>query len=136
MVEALWLIHVSSNLCKTYYHQQEHQSLNFQSYYTRFLDNIEICFRVLTEYEIEWLYENWLNLKNIYIEGEHPAPFPEEIITLPILQTSKEFELILDPFMGSGTTGRVCDKVRRSFVGYDINYNQILFWSIIEHDPQ
>jgi len=25
------------------------------------------------------------------IEGEHPAPFLEEIITLPILQTSKEF---------------------------------------------
>ena len=54
------------------------------------------------------------------IEGEHPAPFPEEIITLPILQTSKEFELILDPFMGSGTTGRVCDKLGRSFVGYDL----------------
>jgi hypothetical protein len=30
------------------------------------------------------------------IEGEHPAPFPEEIITLPILQTSKEFELVLE----------------------------------------
>ena len=54
------------------------------------------------------------------IEGEHPAPFPEEIITLPILQTSKEFELVLDPFMGSGTTGRVCDKLGRSFVGYDL----------------
>jgi DNA modification methylase len=54
------------------------------------------------------------------IEGEHPAPFPEEIITLPILQTSKEFELILDPFMGSGTTGRVCDKLGRNFVGYDL----------------
>ena len=54
------------------------------------------------------------------IEGEHPAPFPEEIITLPILQTSKEFELVLDPFMGSGTTGKVCDKLGRSFVGYDI----------------
>jgi DNA modification methylase len=50
------------------------------------------------------------------INGEHPAPFPEEIITLPILQTSKEFELILDPFMGSGTTGRVCDKLGRSYV--------------------
>jgi len=57
------------------------------------------------------------------IEGEHPAPFPEEIITLPILQTSKEFELVLDPFMGSGTTGRVCDKLGRRFVGYDMkNY--------------
>ena len=56
------------------------------------------------------------------IEGEHPAPFPNEIITLPINQTSKEGELILDPFMGSGTTGRVCDKLGRSFVGYDLSY--------------
>ena len=54
------------------------------------------------------------------IEGEHPAPFPEQIVTLPILQTSKEFELVLDPFMGSGTTGRACDKLGRSFVGYDL----------------
>ena len=54
--------------------------------------------------------------KKLAIKGEHPAPFPEEIITLPILQTSKEFELVLDPFMGSGTTGRVCDKLERSFV--------------------
>jgi len=58
--------------------------------------------------------------QKLNIEGEHPAPFPEEIITLPILQTSKEFELILDPFMGSGTVGRVCDKLGRSFVGYDL----------------
>ena len=53
------------------------------------------------------------------IEGEHPDPFPEKIITLPILQSSKEFELVLDPFMGSGTTGRVCDRLGRKFIGYD-----------------
>lgn len=58
--------------------------------------------------------------QKLNIQGEHPAPFPNEIITLPILQTSKEFELVLDPFMGSGTTGRVCDKLKRSFVGYDL----------------
>ena len=58
--------------------------------------------------------------QKLHIEGEHPTPFPEEIITLPILQTSKEFELILDPFMGSGTKGRVCDKLVRDFVGYDL----------------
>ncbi|WP_405401042.1 DNA methyltransferase [Maribacter sp. Asnod2-G09] len=46
--------------------------------------------------------------------------FSEEIITSFILQTSKEFELVLDPFVGSGTTGRVCDKLGRSFVGYDL----------------
>ena len=54
------------------------------------------------------------------IEGEHLAPFPEEIITLPILQTSKELELVLDPFMGSGTTRKVCDRLERSCVGYDL----------------
>jgi len=31
-----------------------------------------------------------------------------------------EFELVLDPFMGSGTTGRVCDKLGRGFAGYDL----------------
>lgn len=58
--------------------------------------------------------------QKLNIEGEHPAPFPNEIITLPILQTSKEFELVLDPFMGSGTTGRVCNDLKRNFVGYDL----------------
>lgn len=59
--------------------------------------------------------------QKLKIEGEHPAPFPTEIITLPILQTSQRGELILDPFMGSGTVGRVCDGLERSFVGYDLN---------------
>jgi site-specific DNA-methyltransferase (adenine-specific) len=58
--------------------------------------------------------------QKLEIEGEHPAPFPTEIITLPILQTSKKGELILDPFMGSGTVGRVCDTLERCFVGYDL----------------
>ncbi|MDC0623461.1 site-specific DNA-methyltransferase [Flavobacteriaceae bacterium] len=58
---------------------------------------------------------------NENIEGEQPAPFSEEIINLPILQISKEFKLVLDPFMGSGTTGRVCVQLGRSFVGYDLN---------------
>ena len=54
------------------------------------------------------------------IKGEHPAPYPKEIVILPILQTSNVNDLILDPFMGSGTTGRVCDGLGRRFVGYDI----------------
>ena len=55
--------------------------------------------------------------------NEHPAPFPEDIITLPIIQTSQEGDLVLDPFMGSGTTGKVSNKLNRRFVGYDLrNY--------------
>ena len=58
--------------------------------------------------------------QKLNIEGENPAPFPEEIITLHIFQTSKEFELVFDPSMESGTTGRVCGRSRRGFVGYDL----------------
>ena len=51
---------------------------------------------------------------------EHPAPFPEKIVLLPLLQTTNEGDLVLDTFMGSGTTGRVAQSKNRRFVGYDI----------------
>ncbi|MDA1019721.1 MAG: DNA modification methylase [Bacteroidetes bacterium] len=54
------------------------------------------------------------------IEGEHPAPFPKEILILPILQSSNEGDVVLDLFMGSGTTGIVCDELNRRFIGYDL----------------
>ena len=57
------------------------------------------------------------------IEGKNPALFPyrNNQHCKQLLQTSKDFELVLlHPFMGSGTTGRVCDKLGRSFVGYDL----------------
>ena len=52
--------------------------------------------------------------------NEHPAPFPENIVTLPILQTSQDRDLVLDPFMGTGTTGKVANSFDRKFIGYDI----------------
>ena len=61
-----------------------------------------------------------LNLKSGL---EHPAPYPKELIILPILQTSRENDLVLDPFMGSGTTLKVASELGRRVVGYDIqNY--------------
>ncbi len=59
--------------------------------------------------------------QNLDIDGEHIAPFPKQIITLPILQTSEIGDLVLDPFCGSGNVGRVCDVLERNFVGYDLN---------------
>ena len=59
---------------------------------------------------------------NVKSDGtlEHPAPFPENIVTLPILQTTNEGDLVLDPFMGTGTTGKVANRLGRRFVGYDL----------------
>ena len=74
----------------------------------------------MVDYWNEDIVRTSLANQKLDIEGEYPAPFPQEIITLPIIQTSKEFELVLDPFIGSGTSRRVCNKFGRSFVGYDL----------------
>ena len=52
---------------------------------------------------------------------EHGATFPEKLIKPFILSTSKENDLILDPFMGSGTTAKVSLENGRKCVGYDIS---------------
>lgn len=51
---------------------------------------------------------------------EHPAPMAEKVVYLPILQTSREGEIVLDPFSGTGTTGKVAISLNRHFVGYDL----------------
>ena len=47
---------------------------------------------------------------------EHPAPFPEKIVILHVLQTTNEGDLVLDPFCGSMTSGKVSEKFNRQFV--------------------
>ena len=39
--------------------------------------------------------------------------------------------MVLGPFMGSGTTGRVCDKLWRSFVGYNLEEQELNEISLI-----
>jgi len=42
------------------------------------------------------------------------------IVILPVLQTTNEGDLVLDPFCGSMTTGKVSERFNRQFVGYDV----------------
>ena len=51
----------------------------------------------------------------------HPAPFPEELVDKFINLYSYKDELILDPFMGSGTTALAALNSNRKYVGYEIN---------------
>lgn len=53
--------------------------------------------------------------------GAHFAVFPEELVKTCMLAGSKESDLVLDPFVGSGTTGAVANKLKRNFIGIDLN---------------
>lgn len=52
---------------------------------------------------------------------KHPAPFPIELPRRLIELYTFKGDVILDPFMGSGTTGIAAIKTNRNFVGYDIS---------------
>lgn len=49
----------------------------------------------------------------------HPAPFPISLARDHILSWSNETDVVLDPFMGSGTTGVACLETGRRFIGIE-----------------
>ena len=50
---------------------------------------------------------------------DHPAQFPEEIIRRIIKTSTNHGDLVLDPFMGSGTTAVCARDLGRNYVGYE-----------------
>ena len=54
-------------------------------------------------------------------ETEHPAPFPERLATDHIVTWSNPGDLVLDPFVGSGTTAKAAKTLGRKFIGLEIN---------------
>jgi site-specific DNA-methyltransferase (adenine-specific)/site-specific DNA-methyltransferase (cytosine-N4-specific) len=50
----------------------------------------------------------------------HSACFPEELPEFFIKLFTKEGDLVCDPFLGSGTTGLVANRLNRSFIGIDL----------------
>jgi len=50
----------------------------------------------------------------------HPAQYPERLIERILLAGTNENDVVLDPFMGSGTTAVVAKKLNRRYLGYEI----------------
>jgi DNA modification methylase len=67
------------------------------------------------------------NLRNYWILNQeagkygHPAAFPRELARRCILLGSKEEQIILDPFGGSGTTGVVANELNRKAIIIELN---------------
>ena len=53
--------------------------------------------------------------------GKHPTQKPESLIQHFVEILSNENEWVLDPFMGSGTTGVVAKRTGRNFIGVELN---------------
>ena len=74
---------------------------------------------------IEWTKSVWtMNTESAKRIG-HPAPFPEELPNRLIKLFSFTNDIVIDPFMGSGTTAIAAIKNKRNFLGYEINEEYI-----------
>lgn len=74
-----------------------------------------------------WEYTPTRNRRSVWTvnprpyPGAHFATYPPELIEPCVLSGSRPGDTVLDPFNGSGTTGEVCRKWGRRYVGCDLN---------------
>ena len=64
-------------------------------------------------------YNIWRIPHNLPGRASHPASFPEALAADHIVSWSNPGDVVLDPMMGSGTTGKMAVKLGRSFVGVE-----------------
>lgn len=79
-------------------------------------------------YEKMKAQNNGKQMRSIWTRGKtaggkkvHPTQKPEWLLERIILATSKEGELVFDPFIGSGTTAVVAKKLGRNFLGTELD---------------
>lgn len=80
---------------------------------------------ITKEQFIEWTKSIWTFQAESAKRVGHPAPFPEELPFRLIQLYSFKGDIILDPFMGSGTTAIASLKSKRNFIGYEISKEYI-----------
>lgn len=52
---------------------------------------------------------------------KHPTPKPKTFIKDILMMFSKEGDIILDPFIGSGSVAVACKQINRNYIGFEIN---------------
>jgi modification methylase len=69
----------------------------------------------------DWLLPLCTGSERLKVDGQkaHPTQKPESLVSRVILSTSRPGDLVLDPFLGSGTTAAVSKKFSRRFIGIE-----------------
>ena len=68
----------------------------------------------------EWGYRQIWEIPSVRANKEHPAMFPKELASRVIRLYTDEGDIILDPFLGSGTTAIAAIEAKRNFIGIEM----------------
>ena len=74
-------------------------------------------FALIDEYKKR---ENVWDITAATVNNGHPAVFPEQLANDHIISWSNEGDIVLDPFMGSGTTAKMALLNNRKFIGFEL----------------
>lgn len=110
--------------------------------YTFNIEDVKIRRKVIAPYKVEGKPKDWEetdngNYRNTYPSNfwddisvpywsmpentAHPTQKPEKLIAKIILASSNKGDVLLDPFLGSGTTSVVAKKLERNYIGIEQN---------------
>jgi len=66
-------------------------------------------------------------LDNVYymVKGKNVGSLPEKLVEIIIECFSKPNDLVLDVFYGYGTVKRVCERLKRNYIGFEIDPNKV-----------
>lgn len=84
-------------------------------------------YQVVTPEYTEKELQGSRNLRSVWTipttpySGAHFATFPPDLIIPCIKAGSRPGDVVLDPFFGSGTTGEVCNRLGRKWIGIELN---------------
>lgn len=68
----------------------------------------------------ENVFEYRIGSTNETKKFKHPAMYPLQLVKDQIQSWTNEGDIVLDPFMGAGTTGQACVELNRNFIGCEI----------------
>ena len=69
----------------------------------------------------QWTLSTWFISPEIRNMGDHPVPYPQELVKRIVKLFSYQNDIVLDPFNGSGTTTYMANLLKRRFIGMDKN---------------
>lgn len=112
----MWSIYTGKNVCEQLPTRELWESLAKVLQHDLPYDDISITFNPQLGLTDVWTDINFYSRKQKRL---HPTQKPESLIERLILASSNPGDNVLDPFMGSGTTAVVADRLDREWIGFE-----------------
>jgi len=113
----MWSIYTGNNVCKQLPTEELWEKLSEILEFTYPYSKLAVTFNAQLGYTDVWDDVNFYSEKPRY----HPTQKPQKLLDRIIKASSNEGDIVLDPFMGGGSTAISCINNKRKFIGFEFD---------------